>query len=125
MYWLIRDLWGPANLVASTVAELDNTLLYFTDDIGIVFGPTTDYPRGFRVEDGTRIRWARLDFLIVITKGDHSCCLRGSCVSYCLVTLQGLILIRISATHSDMGDACSLLSFCRSAISPCSRETYG
>jgi hypothetical protein len=35
------------------------------------------------------------------------------------------ILIRISATLSDMGDACSLLSFRRSAILPCSHETYG
>jgi hypothetical protein len=26
-----------------TVSELDDTPLYFTDDIGIVFGPPTDY----------------------------------------------------------------------------------
>jgi hypothetical protein len=31
MYWRIRDLWGPANLVASTVAELDDTLPRFMD----------------------------------------------------------------------------------------------
>jgi hypothetical protein len=43
----IRDLWGPANLVASMVAELDDTPLYFRDDIGIVFGPPTDYPSRF------------------------------------------------------------------------------
>jgi hypothetical protein len=47
MYWRILDLWGPANLVVSTVAELDDTPLYFTDDIGIVFGPPTDYPARF------------------------------------------------------------------------------
>jgi hypothetical protein len=35
------------NLVALTVAELDDTALYFTDDIGIVFGPPTDYPVRF------------------------------------------------------------------------------
>jgi hypothetical protein len=29
-----RDLWGLTNLVASTVAELDDTPLYFTDDSG-------------------------------------------------------------------------------------------
>jgi hypothetical protein len=29
------------------VAELDDTPLYFTDDIGIVFGPPTDYPSRF------------------------------------------------------------------------------
>jgi hypothetical protein len=38
---------GPANLVASTLAKLDNTPLYLTDDIGIVFGPPTDYPMRF------------------------------------------------------------------------------
>jgi hypothetical protein len=43
----IRDLWGPTNLVASTVVELNDTPLYFTDDIGIVFGPPTDYQSRF------------------------------------------------------------------------------
>jgi hypothetical protein len=43
----IRDLWGPTNLVAVMVAELDDTPLYFTDDVGIVFGPPTDYPSRF------------------------------------------------------------------------------
>jgi hypothetical protein len=63
--------------------------------------------------------------LIVIVKGGHSCYLRGSRLSCCQVrTLQGyFILIQISATPSDMGDACSLLSFRRSVISPCSHET--
>jgi hypothetical protein len=36
MYCHIQDLWGPTNLVALTVAELDDTPLYFMDDIGIV-----------------------------------------------------------------------------------------
>jgi hypothetical protein len=31
MYWHIRDLWDPVNLVASTVAEFDDTLPRFTD----------------------------------------------------------------------------------------------
>jgi hypothetical protein len=35
------------NLVASTVTELDDTPLYFTNDIRIVFGPPTDYPVRF------------------------------------------------------------------------------
>jgi hypothetical protein len=30
-----------------TVVELDDTLPRFTDDIGIVFGPPTDYPSMF------------------------------------------------------------------------------
>jgi hypothetical protein len=31
MYWCIWDLWGPTNLVALTVAELDDNLPSFTD----------------------------------------------------------------------------------------------
>jgi hypothetical protein len=64
------------------------------------------------VEDGTRVRWARLNSLIVIAKGGYSCCLRGSHVlCYQVDTLQGYImLIRISATPSDMGKSCSLCS---------------
>jgi hypothetical protein len=64
------------------------------------------------VEDGTRVQWARLNSLIIITKGGHSCCLRGSRVSCFQVdTLQGyIILIRIFTTPSDMGVACSLCS---------------
>jgi hypothetical protein len=64
------------------------------------------------VEDGTRVRWALLNSLIVIVKGGHSCCLRGSRVSCCQVaTLQGyIILIQIFVTLSDMGDAYSLCS---------------
>jgi hypothetical protein len=64
------------------------------------------------VEDDTRVRWARLNSLIVIVKGGHSCCLRGSRVSCCQVdTLHGhIILIRISVTPSNMVEACSLCS---------------
>jgi hypothetical protein len=46
-YYRIRDLWGSANLIALTVAELDDTPLDFMDDIGIVFGPPTDYSSRF------------------------------------------------------------------------------
>jgi hypothetical protein len=62
------------------------------------------------MEDSTRVRWVRLNSLIVIAKGGHSCCLRGSRVSCCQVdTLQGyIILIQIFVTPSDMGEACSL-----------------
>jgi hypothetical protein len=31
MYWRIRDLWGPTNIVASTDTELDDTLPRFMD----------------------------------------------------------------------------------------------
>jgi hypothetical protein len=44
MYWYIRDLWGPTNIVALTVIELDNTLPRFMD----VFVPPKDAHRGIR-----------------------------------------------------------------------------
>jgi hypothetical protein len=45
-------------------------------------------------------------------KGGHSCCIHGSRVSCCQVdTLQDyIILIQISVTPLDMGEACSLCS---------------
>jgi hypothetical protein len=88
VYLCIRDLWSPAHLVVSTVAGLDDTPLYFTDDIGWYLGHLRTTRRGFHVEDGTRIRWT--NSLIVITKGGHSCYLHGSHVLFCQVdTLQG------------------------------------
>jgi hypothetical protein len=30
MYWCIQDLWSPTNLVALSVTELDDALLYLT-----------------------------------------------------------------------------------------------
>jgi hypothetical protein len=38
---------GSRELSSLTVVELDDTLPRFTDDIGIVFGPPTDYPSRF------------------------------------------------------------------------------
>jgi hypothetical protein len=53
---------------------------------------------------------------------------RGACVAHVCHVARLLpckvILIQISATPSDMGDACSLLSFRRSAISLCLYEIY-
>jgi hypothetical protein len=64
------------------------------------------------VEDDTRVRWIRLNSLIVIVKSGIWCCLRVSRVSCCQVdTLQGyILLIQISATPMDIGEACSLCS---------------
>jgi hypothetical protein len=47
----------PTNVVASTVTELDNTPLYFTDDIGIVCRPPTDAQQGITWKIDTRVRW--------------------------------------------------------------------
>jgi hypothetical protein len=98
VYWRIRDLWGPTNLVASTLTEL---------------------------EDDTRVRWAWPNSLIVIAKGGHSCCLRGSRVScYQVDTLQGCI---DSNLHGTLGYGWGLFAVFkrRSVISPCSYEIYG
>jgi hypothetical protein len=38
---------GSRKLSSLAVVELDDTLPCFTDDIGIVFGPPTDYPSRF------------------------------------------------------------------------------
>jgi hypothetical protein len=54
---------------------------------------------------------------------------RGACVAHVCHVVRLLpckvILIHISMTPSDMGDAGSLLSFRRSDISLCSYEIYG
>jgi hypothetical protein len=42
MYWHILDLWGPTNIVASMVTELDDTPLCLMVYTGIVWGPPTD-----------------------------------------------------------------------------------
>jgi hypothetical protein len=122
-----HEIYGdPANIIASTVAELDDTPLYFMDDIGIVWGPPTDARWGIMWKTRTRVRWDWLDSLIVIVKRGHSCCLRGSHVSCCWIIFHARwLLIWISVTPSDIGDACSLLSFRISAISLCSYEIYG
>jgi hypothetical protein len=38
---------GSRKLSSLTVVKLDDTLPHFTNDIGIVFGPPTDYPSRF------------------------------------------------------------------------------
>jgi hypothetical protein len=52
MYWRIWDLWGPTNLVALTVAELDDTPPYLRMYNGLVFRPPTVCPPRH-----TRGRW--------------------------------------------------------------------
>jgi hypothetical protein len=87
-------------------------------------GITTNITRGVTTALGRGK--TQPDSLIVIAKGGHSSCLHGSCVSSCQVTsLARCILIQISVTPSNMGDAYSLLSFHRSVISLCSYEIYG
>jgi hypothetical protein len=48
------------------VIELDDTPLYLTGDIRIVWGPPMDAHRGIVWKTCTRVQWARLDSLIVV-----------------------------------------------------------
>jgi hypothetical protein len=109
----------PRKLSSFDVTELDNTLPCFTDDRRDSVRATHGLPDEVFAWK-TTLGWdrTRLDSLIVITKGGHSFCLYGSRVLCCqIISLARWLLIRISVTPSDMGEACSLLSFRRSAIS--------
>jgi hypothetical protein len=76
MYWRIWDLWGPTNLVASTVAELDNTLPRFTNVQWDSVWATHGLPIKVLMWKSALGRGrTRPDSLIVIAKGGHSCCL--------------------------------------------------
>jgi hypothetical protein len=51
MYWRTQNLWGPGNLVASTVTELDDTPLCLTDVHWDNTGATHGCLSRYRVED--------------------------------------------------------------------------
>jgi hypothetical protein len=102
VYWCIWDLWGLANLVASTVAELDDTPLYFMDDIGIVFGPPTDYLARFS-------RGRRHYSMVGPARLFASQCERWPLVIpvwFTCVMLSGYFPCKV--TIDDMCEACSL-----------------
>jgi hypothetical protein len=110
---------GSHKLSSLTVLELDDTLPHFTDDIGIVFGPPTDYPSRF--SHGRRYS-GEVGPGLNLWQSMWKVATRGTCVVHVcrvvkLFSLARWLLIRISLTPSDMGEACSLLSLCRSAIS--------
>jgi hypothetical protein len=109
MYWCIRAIWNPAKLVASTVVEFDDTLPCFTDDRRDSVRVTHQLPGEVFVWKTALGRGrTRPDSLIVIVKGGHSCCLHGSHVScYQVIFLARWLLIQISVTPSDIGEACS------------------
>jgi hypothetical protein len=108
-------LWGLTNLLASTVAKLDDTLPYLTgdtrDSAWAVHGVSAE---AYTWKTCTRVRWAWLDSLIVIMNCCHSWCLHGPVVSCCqVITLARFKLARVSAIPSDMGNTCPLQSFHR------------
>jgi hypothetical protein len=51
MYWCMRDLWGPTNFVASSVAKLDDTLPCLMDVHWDSVWATHGCPLRYRVED--------------------------------------------------------------------------
>jgi hypothetical protein len=91
---------GLANLVASSVVELDDTRPY-------LMGVTRDSAwatHGVSAEANawktcTRVRWARLDSFIVVVNYCHSWCLSGPRVSCCHV----ISLARLTI-HSNLRD---------------------
>jgi hypothetical protein len=85
MYWRIWHLWGPTNLVASTVVMLADTPPYLTDVYWDSVGAPTDARRGITWKACTRVRWARLDSLIIVVNCGHSWCLHEPRVSCCHV----------------------------------------
>jgi hypothetical protein len=106
-------LWGPANLLASTVAELDDTLPYLTgdtrDSAWAIHGVSTE---AYVWKTCTRVRWARLDSLIAVVNCCHPWCPSGPRVSCCqVITLARFKLAQVSVIPSDMGNTCSLQSF--------------
>jgi hypothetical protein len=67
------ELCTDRKLGSLIVIELDDTLPCFTDDIGMVFGPPTDYPSSFFAWKTVLGRGrTRPDPLTVNAKGGHS-----------------------------------------------------
>jgi hypothetical protein len=94
VYWRIRDFLGPANLLALTVAELDDTLPYLMSDTWDSAWDTHGVSaEAYAWKTCTRVRWVRLDSLIVVVNCCHSWCLRGPCVScYQVISLARLTI---------------------------------
>jgi hypothetical protein len=106
-------LWGPANLLASSVAELDDTLPYLMgdtwDSAWAVHGVSIE---AYAWKTCTRVRWARLDSLIVVVNCCHPWCPSGSRVLCCQVfILARFKLARVSVIPSDIDNTCPLQSF--------------
>jgi hypothetical protein len=110
VYWRIWYSWGPANWVALCVTELDDTL---SPLMGVQWD-SVQATHGVSAEAytwKTALEWGRIrpDSLtvswIIATRGALLACV---CHIVRLFPLQGWLLIRISTTPSEMGDACSL-----------------
>jgi hypothetical protein len=105
MYWCIQDLWGPANLVASCVTELDDTIPPYRCYTGWCWAT-----HGVSAEADTwktALGWDRTrpDSLTASwTIGTRGALLARRCRVVGFYPLQGVLLIWISVTPSEMGD---------------------
>jgi hypothetical protein len=96
--------WGPTNLLASTVIELDDTLPYLMGDTRDSAWATHGVSAEAYVwKTCTRVRWARFDSLIVVVNCCHSWCLRGPRVSCCRVISLAKLTID-SNIHDTLGN---------------------
>jgi hypothetical protein len=100
--------WGPANLVASCVTELDDTLPRFMgvqwDSVWVTHGVSTKAYAWQMALGRGRIR---PDCLITSwTVATRGALLARVCRVVRFISLQGWLLIQISVTPSEMGDAC-------------------
>jgi hypothetical protein len=97
--------WCPTNLLASSATELDDTLPYLMGVTRESAWATHDVStEAYACKTCTSVLWARLDSWTVATRGAfmaHVCCVVR------LFPLQGRLLIQISVTPLEMGDACS------------------
>jgi hypothetical protein len=106
MYWRIWNLWGPTNLVASCVTELDDTLCCFTgvqwDSVWATHGVFIE-AYVWKIALG----WGRTrpDSLTASWNvATHGAFVAHVCRVVRFYPLQGVLLIRISTTPSEMGD---------------------
>jgi hypothetical protein len=121
VYWRIWDFLGPTNILASLVTELDNTLPYLMDDRREGAWAT----HGVSVEayvwkTYTRVRWARLNSLIVIVNCCHLWCPPGPRVLCCQVISLASCKIDLSLRDYYRCFVCSSASArnCQCSTSP-------
>jgi hypothetical protein len=102
-----RIFWGPANLLASMVAELDDTLPYLTGDTRYSAWATHGVStKAYVWKTCTRVRWARLDSLTVIVNCCHSWYLRDPRVLCCQVISLARLTINSNLCNTLRNEWC-------------------
>jgi hypothetical protein len=99
-----RFFRGPTNLLASSVAELDDTLPYLMGDTRDSAWTTHSVSAEAYVwKTCTRVRWVWLDSLIVVMNCCHSWCLPGPRVSFCQVISLARLTVDLNL-HDTLGN---------------------